>query len=109
MGDIRDSYTAGHERRVGDLCAALGAEMGLDSDSQEWLRITGMVHDSGKIGIPSEIISKPKRLTLQEYELVKVHPQLGFEILKTIGFRWPVARIVYSTMRGLMEAATRQD
>lgn len=57
MGDIRDSYTAGHERRVGDLCAALGAEMGLDSDSQEWLRITGMVHDSGKIGIPSESLS----------------------------------------------------
>jgi PAS domain S-box-containing protein len=94
MGDIRDSYTAGHERRVGDLSAAIGAEMGLESEAQKWLRITGMVHDSGKIGIPSDILSKPKRLTLQEYELVKVHPQLGFEILKTIEFPRAVAQIV---------------
>ncbi len=94
MGDIRDSYTAGHERRVGDLSAAIGAEMGLESEAQKWLRITGMVHDSGKIGIPSDILSKPKRLTLQEYELVKVHPRLGFEILKTIEFPRAVAQIV---------------
>jgi PAS domain S-box-containing protein len=94
MGDIRDSYTAGHEKRVGDLAAAIGSEMGIDLESQEWLRTAGMVHDSGKIGIPTDILTKPKRLTIHEYELVKTHSQLGFEILKSIAFPRPLAQVV---------------
>jgi PAS domain S-box-containing protein len=94
MGDIRDSYTAGHERRVGELAAAIGAEVGADAEAQEWLRIAGMVHDSGKIGIPTDILTKPKRLTIHEYELVKTHPELGFQILKSVEFPRPLAQVV---------------
>lgn len=94
MGDIRDSYTAGHERRVGDLAAAIAAESGLDTESQNWVRVAGMVHDTGKIGVPTDILTKPKRLTIHEYELVKTHPELGFEILRSVEFPRPIAQIV---------------
>ncbi len=70
MVELRDPYTSGHERRVGELAAALGEELGLSAESVIGLRMTGYVHDIGKISVPAEILSKPGRLTELEYEII---------------------------------------
>jgi HD-GYP domain-containing protein (c-di-GMP phosphodiesterase class II) len=90
----RDSYTAGHQRRVADLAQAIGREMGLAADRVEGLRMAGIVHDIGKISIPSEILTKPTRLTDIEFEIIKCHPQVGHDILCDVAFSWPLAEIV---------------
>ena len=94
MVELRDPYTAGHERRVGELAAAIAIEMGLSEEETNGLRIIGLLHDIGKISLPAEILSKPSRLTPLEYEMVKLHPQLGYDILKAVDFPWPVAQTV---------------
>lgn len=91
---IRDAYTAMHESRVGNLALAIGAELGMDSRQQQALRTAGVVHDAGKIGIPAEILSKPTRLTKPEYELIKTHAQLGYDVLRHIDFPQPIAEAV---------------
>ena len=68
--------------------------MGLTKDQVEAIRMAGMVHDLGKISIPAEILSKPTRLSALEFELIKVHPQTSYDILKDIDFPWPIAQIV---------------
>jgi PAS domain S-box-containing protein len=93
MVELRDPYTQGHERRVGEICAALGTELGLAAERIEGLRVAGSVHDVGKIAVPAEILSKPSRLTPAEYELVKQHAQLGYDVLKEVEFPWPVAEV----------------
>lgn len=93
MVELRDPYTAGHERRVGELSAAIAAEMGLSEDTQRGLRVAGAVHDVGKIMVPAEILAKPGRLTAVEFELVKQHAQQGYEVLKGVAFPWPVAEV----------------
>lgn len=94
MVELRDPYTAGHERRVGELAAALGGEMGLPEATITGLRMTGYVHDIGKISVPAEILSKPGRLTAIEYELVKNHSRSGYDVLKSVEFPWPLAEII---------------
>jgi PAS domain S-box-containing protein len=93
LSEIRDPYTAGHERRVAEIAVAIGAELGFDARRQEGLRIAGSLHDVGKISIPSEILSKPGKLTAVEYLMVKGHPQASYEILKNVEFPWPVAQV----------------
>ncbi len=90
----RDPYTAGHQRRVSLLANAIAVKMELEKSQADGLRIAAIVHDIGKIYVPSEILSKPGKLTTAEFELVKTHPQAGFEILSKINFPWPVAEIV---------------
>lgn len=90
----RDPYTAGHQRRVADLARAIGQEMGLDTERVEGLRLTGTIHDIGKISIPAEILSKPGSLTETEFKLIQTHPEVGHDILGDINFSWPVAEIV---------------
>ena len=92
--EARDPYTASHETRVGEIAVAIGREMGWSEVRLEGLRLAAMVHDVGKIGIPSEILNKPGRLTQDEFELVKAHPEIGYSILKNIPFTWPVADMV---------------
>lgn len=92
--EMRDPYTAGHQRRVALLAAAIAVEMGLPPDTVEGIRFGGLIHDIGKIRIPAEILSKPGRLTYIEYELIKTHPEAGQEILNEIDFPWPIARMV---------------
>ena len=89
--EFRDPYTAGHEKRVAALSSAIAAEMGLPADQVEGVRITGYMHDLGKIAIPAEILFKPGRLSDHEFSIVKTHPQFGYDILKEINFVWPVA------------------
>ena len=92
--EARDPYTAGHQRRVADLACAIAAEMGLEPDRLNGLRMASLIHDLGKISIPTEILTKPTKLTNIEFEIVKTHAQAGYEILKDIVFPWPIARIV---------------
>jgi PAS domain S-box-containing protein/putative nucleotidyltransferase with HDIG domain len=92
--EMRDPYTAGHERRVAGLSVAIAREMGVAEHAVEGLRFGAMIHDLGKIKIPAEILVKPTRLTPIEYELIKGHAQAGYEILKGISFPWPVAQMV---------------
>lgn len=94
LGEIRDPYTAGHASRVGDLAAAIGNELGLGNGEIDTLRKTGIVHDAGKIGVPVEILCKATRLSKWEFDLIKAHAQLGYDILKHIDFRAPVAETV---------------
>ena len=92
--EIRDPYTAGHQRRVADLARLIAGEMGLSKDRIDGIKITGIIHDIGKIHIPAEILSKPRALTSIEFNLIKTHPQVGADILKAIDFPWPVDQII---------------
>ena len=88
--ELRDPYTAGHEKHVGDLAKAIGAEMGLDKEHQQGLMVAGYLHDLGKIIVPIEILCKPTKLSPEEYNLVKNHVQAGYNLLKGVKFPWPI-------------------
>jgi PAS domain S-box-containing protein len=90
----RDPYTAGHQRRATILSCAIAAEIGLPEEQFDGLHMAGLVHDIGKITVPAEILSKPGQLNSTQNEMVKAHPQAGYDILKGIAFPWPVAEIV---------------
>ncbi|HPR17010.1 MAG TPA: PAS domain S-box protein [Candidatus Cloacimonadota bacterium] len=92
--EMRDPYTAGHQRRVAALAVAIAEKMDLPKKDIEGLYLASLVHDIGKINVPAEILSKPGRLTTAEFNLIKTHPQSGYDILKSIEFPWPVAEIV---------------
>jgi response regulator RpfG family c-di-GMP phosphodiesterase len=92
----RDPYTSGHQER---LASAMAREMGLPENTIEGIRMVGSIHDLGKIAVPAEILSKPTRLTDTEFELVKTHPRVGFDILSQAEFLWPVAQITYQRKR----------
>ncbi|MDH3329551.1 MAG: HD domain-containing protein [Desulfobulbaceae bacterium] len=92
--ETRDPYTAGHQRRTSDIARCIAQEMGLSGKQVDGIRMAGVIHDLGKISIPAEILSKPGKICQPEYSLIKFHPQTGYDILKGIDFRWPVAEIV---------------
>jgi len=92
--ETRDAYTAGHQRRVTNLARAIAKEMKLSKDQIDGIRTAGTIHDLGKIGVPAEILNKPTRLIDLEFNLIKTHPLVGYNILKQIEFPWPVAEIV---------------
>jgi HD-GYP domain-containing protein (c-di-GMP phosphodiesterase class II) len=94
MSEIRDPYTAGHQCRVGALSAAVAVDLGLSDHVVSGIRVAGELHDVGKIAVPSEILSRPVKLTVAEMELVKCHPRSGFDIVRGIDFPWPVAEMV---------------
>ena len=92
--ESKDPYTAGHQRRVVQLACALAQELGESPHYIEGMRVMGFLHDLGKIAVPGEILSKPSRLSEYEFNLIKIHPQAGYDILKDIDFPWPVALAV---------------
>jgi putative two-component system response regulator len=92
--EIRDPYTSGHQQRVTKLACSIAENMDLSENLIEGLRIAGLLHDIGKISVPAEILSKPGKITQDEYNIIKQHCQIGYEILKGIEFPWPVAQIV---------------
>lgn len=92
--EMRDPYTAGHQRRVAKLAAAIALEMGLPTKQIEGIRIAGIVHDIGKIHVPAEILSNPGKLSDAEFSIIKTHSQVGYDILHTIDFPWPVAQMI---------------
>lgn len=93
MSNARDPYLGQHENRVGHLAAAIGRNMGFDEERCEGLSICGTVHDIGKIAVPFEILAKPGKLTLHEFEIVKTHASLGEEILRNLDVPWPIATV----------------
>jgi putative two-component system response regulator len=90
----RDPYTAGHQQRVGLLACAIAQEIGLAEERTEGLRLAAFVHDIGKISVPSDVLSKPGKLSEVEMNLIRVHSQVGFDILRHIDFPWPIAEMV---------------
>lgn len=93
--ELRDPYTAGHQRHVSGLACAIGRKMGLEDSQIEALRVGGILHDIGKIYVPSEILTKPGKISPVEFEMIKVHSLAGYNILKTIDFPWPVAKMAH--------------
>ncbi len=92
--ELRDPYTAGHQRRVTQLAMAIAQKMNLSKDELDCIRIAAMIHDIGKINVPAEILSKPGTINQFEMELLHSHPQAGYDILKEIEFPWPIAETV---------------
>lgn len=90
----RDPYTAGHQERVTQLACTIAKDLALTQKQVSGLRMAAIIHDIGKLYIPAEILTKPVRLTDAEFNLIKIHPQIGYDILKGIEFPWPVADIV---------------
>ncbi|MGI6601322.1 MAG: HD-GYP domain-containing protein [Dethiobacteria bacterium] len=92
--EMRDPYTAGHQKRVAMIARAIAREISLPEDCIQGIWVASLIHDIGKIRVPSDILSKPGRITKAEFELIKEHPQTGYEVLSKIDFPWPVAEIV---------------
>lgn len=90
----RDPYTAGHQRRVADLCVQIAETMGLSADRVHGLKLAANIHDLGKNGIPSELLTKPGLLSKAEFTLIMEHAELGYEIIKNVPFPWPIADMV---------------
>jgi PAS domain S-box-containing protein len=93
--EVRDPYTAGHQIRSANLAHAIATEMGLPQNQIDGIRMAGSIHDIGKLSIPAEILSKPKKLTEGEFSLIKEHSRSGYEMLKDVESPWPLAEIVY--------------
>jgi len=93
--EMRDPYTAGHQRRVTQLACAIAREIGISEDLVTGLRLAGLIHDIGKVRVPAEILTNPDGLSEAEFTMIKMHPVIGYEILKTIDLPWPIAQIVY--------------
>ena len=93
--ETRDPYSIGHQQKVSKLATAIAQEMKLPQDKIEGTRIASLVHDIGKVNLPTEIISKPNKLIEVEFNLIKNYPKVGYDILKKVDFPWPIAEIVF--------------
>lgn len=92
--EMRDPYTAGHQRQAADLAGAIAEEMNIPGEQIDSIHLAGTIHDIGKMQVPTEILSKCGKLTELEYDMIKTHSQAGYDILKTIEFQWPIAEFV---------------
>lgn len=93
--EIRDPYTAGHQRRVGNLSATIAEKMGFEKETVDFIRIIGYIHYIGKIAIPAEILSKPGNLSWLEMSMIRNHPQNGFEMLEKIGLPDIISKAIF--------------
>jgi putative nucleotidyltransferase with HDIG domain len=92
--ETRDPYTAGHQRRVAGLARAIAGEMGLSEWQAMSIYITGLLHDVGKVAVPTEILSKPGKINQDEFSIIKNHSRIGYDILQRIEFPWPVTKAI---------------
>jgi len=92
--ETRDPYSTGHQQRVSKLATVIAREMKLPQDKIEGAKIASLVHDIGKVNLPTEIISKPSKLVEVEFNLIKNYPKVGYDILRKVDFPWPIAEIV---------------
>ena len=92
--EMKDPYTAGHQKGVAHLACAIGKEMNLPEDTIDCLRIASILHDLGKLNVPLEILNKPGPLNKFEMNFVHDHSQAGYDILKGIEFPWPIAETI---------------
>jgi len=91
---IRDPYTAEHQRRVTKLASAIAEEMSLAEDQKKAIFIAASLHDIGKMNIPTEILSRPGKITELEFSIIKLHSQSGYEVIKNINFPWSIDEII---------------
>lgn len=94
LAEARDPYTSGHQERVAAMAFRIGQRMGLSETTCETIRLAGIVHDIGKMSVPSEILAKPGRLNDAEFSLIKEHAEHGYALLLPLEFPWPIAEIV---------------
>lgn len=94
IAEFRDMYTAGHQKKVSELSVEIAKEMKLPEDRIHAVNVAGLLHDIGKISVPSEILTKPSKLIVPEFDIIKNHVEIGYEILKNIDFPWAIADIV---------------
>jgi len=92
--ETRDPYTAGHQRRVAELASAIARKMGLAEWEVTGVHAAALLHDVGKIAVPSEILSKPGKVNQYEFSIIRNHCQIGYEIIREIDFPWPVATAI---------------
>ena len=92
--EFRDPYTSGHERRVARLACVIAKKMDFSDFQVEGIRVAGILHDIGKISVPVEILSRPGKISEPEFNIIKLHPQVGYEILKSVDFSWPIPEII---------------
>lgn len=93
--EMRDPYTAGHQRKVGNLSAAIANKMQLSEEIKNNILMTGYLHDIGKMSVPAEILNKPGRLSNQEMDLIRIHPQQGYDMLRHIRLPEPVREVIF--------------
>jgi HD-GYP domain-containing protein (c-di-GMP phosphodiesterase class II) len=93
--EMRDPYTAGHQKKSADIARAIATDMGLAKDKIEGIRMAGIIHDIGKLSVPVSILSKPTKLTEIEFSLIKEHARSGYDMLKDVESPWPLAEIIY--------------
>ncbi|MCR4534357.1 HD domain-containing protein [Shewanella xiamenensis] len=92
--ELKDAYTAGHQKSVAQLSYLIGEKLGLEPQRLEGLKIGALVHDIGKLAIPSQILTKPSKLSKEEYALIQTHPQHGAEIVEDVEFPWPIKQMI---------------
>jgi HD-GYP domain-containing protein (c-di-GMP phosphodiesterase class II) len=95
MTERRDPYTAGHQNRVGILSGMIATRLGLDEETVQLIRRSAEVHDIGKVAVPTEILTRPGRLSSVEYDMVKTHCDVGHDILTRAGLPWPIADVAW--------------
>ncbi|MBS3742180.1 MAG: PAS domain S-box protein [Candidatus Cloacimonetes bacterium] len=93
--EVRDAYTAGHQRRVSQLAVEIAKEMGIEGSKRKGIEVASNIHDLGKIIVPAQILSKPTQLTDLEFSYIMQHPVVGHQLLKNVNFPWPIADIVH--------------
>lgn len=94
ISETRDPYTAGHQRRVALLVTAIAEELKLSADQIEGIRLAALIHDIGKIYAPAELLSRPGALSENEFNLIKEHPRIGFDIIKEVKFPWSIKEMI---------------
>ena len=107
--EIRDPYTAGHQRRVAHLAASMAQLMGLSDEEIEGIFFGALIHDIGKIAVPAEILSRPGKLQEEDINYLKIHCHKGYEILKPVDFPWPIAQIALQHHEHLDGSGYPQD
>jgi PAS domain S-box-containing protein/putative nucleotidyltransferase with HDIG domain len=90
----QDPYTAGHQERVTQIALKIAERLGMSEDARHGLRLASLCHDIGKVAVPAEVLTKPSKLTPAETDMIKMHPQVGYDVLSKVQFPWPVAEIV---------------
>jgi putative nucleotidyltransferase with HDIG domain len=94
IAEMKDPYTVGHQKRVSQLATAIAKKMNLPEEKVEFVRIASLIHDIGKVSVPSEILNKPSKLTDSEFALIKNHPSVCYKYIKDIDFPRKVADII---------------
>lgn len=92
--EIRDPYTDGHQKRVSQIATAMAMQMGLPATQITGIRLGAMIHDIGKISVPADLLTMPRKLNPLEFEFLKIHPQVGANILAGLEFPWPIAEMI---------------